>query len=530
MILPMLSDAAPAGLAGPTLGPPELSATALLLIGLGFFILAAVLTPLSRRIPVLVHMPGTVFWMLAFMGMWAATAWALRLFDYVPGEDVALYFNAVPPALLILAAIRATDVIIVDVLLPSRRQVTVPRVLHEVCLLIVYFVAAVFFAKGYLNMDVSTVLAGSAVVSVVLGFGLQETLGNLFAGVTVQLSRPFTVGDWVRIGEMEGSVVEMNWRGTTIWTRDNTYIHFPNSTIGKTEIVNFSQPGLLEAARVQVGVDYNAPPDRVIAALVRAAGMVELVLPEPRPRARIDKFGDSAVEYELKFWFHDHREAPFLRGQVRRNIWYELRREGLGIPFPIRTVEWYDAAVRDKARAEAERAARAELLRSLKLLEPLSPDQIGELAARSRTVPFGRAQVICRQGDADAVFYAIARGTAAVTVRAEAKDGGPAPPPAEVARLTVGDFFGEMSLLTGDPRKATVTAADDVEVVAVGKPEMAAVLAQNKDVLERMSEIMAERQVGLARARAASEADVPAPKAVAVGLLERMKRFFGWLS
>jgi small-conductance mechanosensitive channel len=513
----------------PAMNPADFSPLVLLLLGVAFFILAGVVTAWSRRVPVLIHMPGTIFWLLAFMGMWGLGAAAMRQWGFVPDAEFALYFNAIPAALLLLGALRFVDVIIVDVLLPARRQFTVPRVLRQVAVLVVYFTAAMLFARGYLGMDITSFLAGSAVISLVLGFGLQETLGNLFAGVTVHLERPFAVGDWVRIGDKEGSVVEMNWRGTTLWTRDNTYIHFPNSAVARTEIVNFSQPGTVEATRVQVGVDYNAPPDRVIEALVRAAKAVPAVLADPRPRARIEKYGDSAIEYELKFSFHDHREAPFLRGEVRRHIWYELKRAGLGIPFPIRTVEWYDAAARDKTAAERARAERRALLRRLKLLEPLSDGQVDELSALAHTQPFGRGEVICRQGDTDAVFYAVSRGTVSVTVRGEAKSEGAAPPEVEVARLNAGDFFGEMSLLTGDPRKATVTAAGDVEVIAVGKEEMAAVLSQNRGVLERMSEIMAERQVGLARAKAASEADVPQPKAVAVGLLDRMKRFFGWL-
>jgi CRP-like cAMP-binding protein len=220
-------------------------------------------------------------------------------------------------------------------------------------------------------------------------------------------------------------------------------------------------------------------------ALFRAASSANGVLPEPKVKIFLVDFAEFAVIYEIKFYMGNHARINEINDAIRTNVWYELKRQGITIPFPIRTLQierrvaWPVHEDHDEARA---------ILRDEPLFECLSDDQIDNLVKEARLNCFGRGENVIKEGAEGDSMFVLLRGAAHVSV---SKNGSSIP----VATLSAGDCFGEMSLLTGERRTATVRAESDCYVLEIGKPVMAEVIRDSPDCLERLSELLARRKL-----------------------------------
>jgi small-conductance mechanosensitive channel/CRP-like cAMP-binding protein len=403
----------------------------------------------------------------------------------------------------------------------QRKQTPIPQFLREVVGGIIFLIALLFvLSVGYhAERELRGVLAGSGVAAIILGFAGQNLFGGIIAGASLQLNRPYRVGDWLQVGERFAEVMEVNWRSTRLRTNDGIYLDIPNNEIVRQTIINLHYPTQLHAMRVRVGVDYNAPPNRVKDALARAATNAEGVQKDPAIKVYLVDFADHAVTYEVKFYMLNHAAYNEVTDRIRTNIWYELKRQGIKIPFPIRTLQLERRAA--PSALDEQEEARA-ILRSEPLFQCLSDAQIDGLIARAQVNQFGRGERVIEEGaDGDSMFVLL-RGAAQVSV---SKNGSAVP----VAILHSGDCFGEMSLLTGEKRSATVRAQDDCYVLEISKQVMGDVIRESPDCLRQLSEILARRKIetegmikgaSLGGDRAAQETEYRAR------FLKRLKSFF----
>ena len=198
-------------------------------------------------------------------------------------------------------------------------------------------------------------LAGSGIIAIILGFAGQNLFGGIIAGISLQISRPYKVGDWLQVGDRFAEVMEINWRSTRLRTNDAIYLDIPNNEIVRQTIVNLHYPSQVHAMRIRVGVDYKHPPNRVKDALMRATKNAELVLKEPPPRIFLVDFADHAVIYEIKFYMGNHAAINEVNDAIRTNVWYELKRQRITIPFPIRTLH-VERRTKDAISEEREKA------------------------------------------------------------------------------------------------------------------------------------------------------------------------------
>src|SRR5205823_6128077 len=192
-------------------------------------------------------------------------------------------------------------------------------------------------------------------------------LAGIIGGISIQINRPYKVGDWLQVGERFAEVMEINWRSTRLRTNDGIYLDIPNNEMVGHTIVNLHYPTEVHAMRIRVGVEYKNRPNRVKDALFRAASSADGVLAEPKVRVFLVDFADFAVIYEIKFYMGNHSRINEINDAVRTNIWYELKRQGITIPFPIRTlhVERRAAPVAYEDYDEARAIASARCLCSL---------------------------------------------------------------------------------------------------------------------------------------------------------------------
>src|SRR5213078_4676062 len=374
-----------------------------------------------------------------------------------------------------------------DFYFEKKRQMPIPHFLREVVGGIIFLIVLLFvLSYGYhAEAQLKGLLAGSGVIAIILGFAGQNLFAGIIGGISIQINRPYKVGDWLQVGERFAEVMEINWRSTRLRTNDGIYLDIPNNEMVGHEIVNLHYPTEVHAMRIRVGVEYKNPPNLVKDALFRATSTADGVLTQPKVKVFLVDFGESACIYEIKYYMGNHSRINEINDAVRTNVWYELKRRGITIPFPIRTLQ-----VQRKAAlpVQEEKAEALSILRAEPLFESLSEEQLDHVVQEARLKLFGRGEPVIEEGAEGDSMFVMLRGAANVFV---SKNGSRI----RVATLGEGDCFGEMSLLTGEPRSATVRADGDCYVMEIGKPVMAELLRDAPSYLQKLSELLAQRKM-----------------------------------
>lgn len=354
-------------------------------------------------------------------------------------------------------------------------------------------------------------LATSAVGAVIMGFALQDTLGNFFAGLALQIDRPFKPGHWIEVGPFQGRVKEITWRATKIQTKAGNLIVVPNNIVGKEAINNYSEPASPTRLFVEVGAGYQHPPNVVRDAMMAAMRRCPRVLAEPRPDVVMMDFGASALIFHARFWVNDFSQDTRAKDEVRTAIYYEFRRQGIEIPYPIQ-VEYSKENAPDDTSARRERHAQA--LAAVPIFASLPADGQAAIALSAVERLFARGETIVTEGEVGDSLFVVIAGSVVVTVGADRR---------EVAVTEAGGYFGEMSLLTGEQRTASVTARQDTTVLEIPADAFATYIRGNPSVLEAVATAATTRRRELDDVRLAPGVE---QTPVSSSLLTRMKKFF----
>jgi small-conductance mechanosensitive channel/CRP-like cAMP-binding protein len=380
------------------------------------------------------------------------------------------------------------------------------KIQRDVLDFVLYVVCAVPILKTQLKIDVGTLLGTSAVLSLVLGLGLQETLTNLFAGLSLQFERPFVVGDFIRVGEHEGRVVQVAWRSTRLETVRREVVSVPNSLVAKAHVVSYSANRAV-AIDLEVSASYAAPPNLVKGEVLETLREAPSVLADPAPWVRVASFGDSGVVYAIRVFMADYASVPQVRDEVLARLWYRFNRAGIEIPFPQTVVHL--------RQGEDRRAPLAqELLARLELFAPFAGEELAAIAGAAHERRFGAGEEIVTEGREGSTFFVVVSGRVGIR-------GGQ--PPREVAVLGRGQSFGEMSLLTGEPRAATVTALEDATLLELGREVFATHFAAHPERAQQIAEVVSRRKAELS---AALPADTNAPVTESARVLARLREIF----
>jgi small-conductance mechanosensitive channel/CRP-like cAMP-binding protein len=400
------------------------------------------------------------------------------------------------------------------------RGTEIPKFLREVAALLVFLIAAVFVLDRVYGEGraLAGIVAGSGVIAIILGFAMQDLLGNIISGIALEIGKPFKPGDWLLFENHHAEVIEVNWRSTRLRTNDDVCLDIPNNQIVKHTVVNLSYPAKIHAMRIPIGLDYNVPPNQVKEIIVNAAKESIGVLPVPAPKCFLKDFGDSAIQYELKFWMENDAIYNEIFDSIRTNIWYALKRHQIKIPFPVRTLQ---IERRERGSREISPAVRASLA-GQPLFQNLDDKQTDRLLQSARLHRYGQGEKLIRQGTEGSSMYVLLEGAADVHVD---HNGGSA----YVATLKAGDYFGEMSLLTGEKRSATVIAKSDCEVLEIGKAAFAGVLQSSETLLQKLSEMLAQRRLeteGIVAAGSGPQTVATRKSEYAANFLARLSSFF----
>jgi len=408
-----------------------------------------------------------------------------------------------------------------DLYFEKKRQTPIPHFLREVVGGIIFLIVLLFILSyGYhAETQLKGLLAGSGVVAIILGFAGQNFFAGIIGGISIQINRPYKVGDWLKVGDTYAEVREINWRSTRLCTNDNIYLDIPNNEMVQHTITNLTYPTRTHFMRLQINAEYGVPPNRVKDALMRATIQVPGVQKDPPPQVYVSEYGDSAIVYQIKFAMTTHAGYYEVRDGIYTNAWYEFRRRKITIPYPVRTLHLERKTGRpaDEGHEEA-----LSILRGEALFQCLSETQLDHLVKQARLNHFGRGERVIEEGDDGDSMFILLRGTANVFV---ARNGSSI----QVATLHAGHCFGEMSLLTGEPRSATVRADGDCYVMEIGKPVMAEVLRDAPSCLEKLSELLAQRKMeteGILKDVSSAGEEVLKQSQYTASFLNRLRTFF----
>jgi len=389
--------------------------------------------------------------------------------------------------------------------------------------------ALLFFAWGFIwlrlaGVDLASLVTTSAIITAVIGFSMQQSLGNVLGGVVLQLDRSLKPGYWVRLDDVSGRIVEITWGHTAIETRNGETVVVPNGWLIQNRFMVIGTRADPEGPWrrwIRLNVDFSAQPGDVCRVLEEAVRDAEIdnVAPKPAPSAVLMEIGPRYGSYALRYWMVDRLPDDATDSRVREHVVAALERHGMPLAVPYQEqLELHDTEAHRQMQAAAEHRRRVAALAAVDLFAALSEAEREALAPHLAFAPFAAGDVMTRQGAVAHWLYLIVSGAAAVYV--DTPEGRRA-----VGALGAGEVFGEMGMMTGEPRRATVVATSDVACYRLDKSGFAQVLAKRPDIAESLSAILARRE---AERAGRAQGSAHGARSMAHGdMLERIRRFFG---
>lgn len=400
--------------------------------------------------------------------------------------------------LAVIAAINVAGCFVFSVILPKVKA-GISKFVEDLILAGAYAAGglAVISASG---ANLSGVLATSAVVTGVVAFSLQDTLGNVIGGMVLHLENAFMPGDWIGVEKYEGIVREIRWRQTTLETLDGDLVVIPNIILMKSPVTVLGRAaGDTRFRAVSFSVYYDRTPGEVISAVDQ--GLKEdpppCVAASPAPYCAIKEFQPNCVAYELRYYLSDLSLPGRTDSAVRSKIFYALSRAGIKLSIPVRSMvltEGADAVAQRSLKSENER--RLAALKGVDVFQALTGSEMAILAGLLKPTPFAGGELMTRQGAVADWLYIIYDGKA--EVRLYSGKGGSY---RAVKTLGPGDFLGEMGLLTGEPRSATAVADGEVGCYRLDREGFRGILASRPEIAESIAALLAKRRVELAAAK-----------------------------
>lgn len=426
-----------------------------------------------------------------------------------------------------IALIRLWAIFLFRLLLP-RIGIRAPRISEDIVTFAAYFVWGMARLR-YAGMDLSGIVTTSAVVTAVVAFSMQDTLGNILGGIALQLDKSVEVGDWIKADDVAGRVVDIRWRSTVVETRNWETVVIPNSQLMKNK---FSVLGQRTGQPVQLrrwvwfNVDLKEPPFRVIQIAEAAVRDAEIshVANDPPPNCVLMEFEKNYGRYAVRYWLTELAADDPTDSAVRGHLYTAFQRAGIRFAAPeesrhiIKESEKHEQAVHQR-----DLARRLEALKKVELFNTLSNEELVTIADRLIYSPFSAGEILTRQGAVAHWLYILTQGTVDVFLETTGGE------KRWMSTLQEGSFFGEMGLMTGSPRASTVIAHSDVECYRLDKESFESILRSRPSLAEEISKVLTTRN--LEREQLLEEIDSAARDRNAAqqhnDILNRIRQFFG---
>jgi small-conductance mechanosensitive channel len=454
-------------------------------IKLGSILVLTVFIGAAKRSDRLPSLPLALFVMHLAMSITSQV-----LYRYTWSGEWARYFGIMAAVLLAWAVARIVFFLMMELPPKLRPKINaLPKITRDFLLFVSYVILLLIVLRFRSNVNLASLLTTSAVVTVVIGLAAQATLSNFFSGLIIQAEHPFNIGDWIQFEDHEGIVAGISWKSTQILTREQVLVYIPNSVLSSSTFMNYSKPTRKKITRMFIGVEYDASPSKVNTAILEVIDQHPKTLNLPRPHTRLVEFGDFAITYEIRFWIDNFGQEPQIKADINKQLWYRLRRYNIRIPFPIRDV--YHGHIEREHNLQKKQALQKEIesmLEKVPILSPLSSEERKELSNLVKIEVYGAEELIVQAGEVGDSMYIIRYGVC------EAFRLGENHQVKMLSTMKRGDFFGEISLLTGENRTASIKAVKDTALVVINKEIFAKLLTANPHISEEIGQVVIQRQ------------------------------------
>lgn len=409
--------------------------------------------------------------------------------NWLGHRNIAHTLDAIIILTLGLITIRLSALTFFRVALPLLR-INPPRILEDILLVIAYLIWGMV-CLSRTSIDLGGLVATSAVITAIVAFSMQDTLGNILGGIALQLDDSIHIGDWIRVDDVNGRVIEVHWRHTALRTRNGEIVVLPNSLLMKSKFTIISRDDTPQWRRwVYFSLSLDIAPQRVVAAIEKALSnaSIPLVSQSPRPSCVLMDFRDGIGSYAVRYWLTDALVDDPTDSAVRVHIYAALQREGWRMVPPNQDIQLHTHSPELQDRKyELELALRHKTLRKIDMFAQLSDEEINQLARSLTYAPFAKGDVMTKQGSIAHWLYILIEGEADVWLESAQQ------PPQFLNTLKAGRVFGEMGLITGEPRRTTVTARTDSACYRIDKKNFESIIRSRPELAEALATTIAER-------------------------------------
>ncbi len=416
-----------------------------------------------------------------------APALALALFARYVLRIESDTWTRVLDTLVWVCAINAALSLVNVVLFARAEQSTwrarVPRLFLDLTRFLLVVVGATLVLAAVWGRDIGGIMTALGVGTIVIGLALQEPLGSIVSGVALLFERPFAEGDWIRVGDTVGRVIDMNWRSVRLRTADDDIATLPHLMIAKEMILNFTEPARLHVERIAIGFSYDDAPNLVKRTMLEIARATDGVLADPPPQVHTRSYDDFSIAYEVRVYIDDYDRLLDIRDAFTTRIWYAAKRAGLTIPFPIRTLHFFDGQT---LRADKDASDLAQGLSATNVLLPSETSDLAATGVGATMLHFGAGEYVVRVGDDGGTLYLVVPGRARMMVGAHGDE-------QTVLTLGRGEFFGELALHQGESSPVSVVATEDVELVALSAEAVQQIMTTRPALAREVNDISEAR-------------------------------------
>jgi small-conductance mechanosensitive channel len=424
------------------------------------------------------------------------------------------FLQKVQTIIVLICLAKLVNYLVIDIYLRIHTQREAPTFVRDTIRLVVYLAAGIISLRLVFKIDISTIVTTTTVITATIAFAMQSTLANALSGFSIQTDNLLARQNWISVKEKNifGEIINVGFRYTTLRNLSNYLILVPNSVIMQNIVTCHGTRETVDKPAMQVDVmlGYDMPPEMAKILLLQAVRDDSEVLALPEPLVRLTALNDSGITYQLSFCIEDPSGRIRVQDAIYSRVWYAVNRAGYSFPFPHRQIITSEA----KQPFEFSRGHIAAELRQSELFAVLDDITIIALAEKAPVKIFGAGEVVVHQGDGGSSLFIVLKGTLDVSVD-----------DVIVGSIQEDSFFGEMSLLTGEPRSATVRASNEVWLAEVKKESLEPILTSSPSVLETLSHILAEREARTRASQETSDDSATSSRRKEV-YLKRLKLFF----
>jgi small-conductance mechanosensitive channel/CRP-like cAMP-binding protein len=433
-------------------------------------------------------------------------------------QDVPHYgflLSAIQGLVVLFCLANLVIYLLVDIYLYHRSRREAPSLVREILSVAVYLFFAIVSLRVIFSIEISSIVTTTTVLTAAVAFAMQSTLGNILAGFSIQIDRLLRLRTWVSIHDKNifGQVLNVGFRYTTLRSLENNLVLVPNSTFTQNIVTSFGnrEDENKVAVNLTVSLGYDLPPERAKEILLGVLTGEKSILAEPAALVRLRTFAESSIDYQLKFFLEDYSERDAVSDRVFSRTWYAVTREGFSFPFPHRQVIETQSAPPFVFPVETV----AQGIGKVELFSMLDESEVLLLAEKARVRVFGPGEIVVKQNDGGDSLFLVMKGRLQALVNE-----------IRVGELAEGNVFGEMSLLTGEPRKATVAAESQVILVELSREIIEPLIRRKPEIMEALGAILAHREI--ANEQSLREADRAMEEVrKCAEYVQRLKRFFG---